>query len=131
MATEEISQEKAEQQQKRRTSDAIFWGGVFIWAGIVFLAENLDRLPNIGTAGEWWFWIPLGAGVLALVINVIRLVTPAWSIPTTGDYIWTAVMLFAGIGGAYDFDIDGTVIPAVAFVAVGILILGSVFLRRE
>ena len=52
-------------------------------------------------------------------------------IPPTGDYIWTAVMLFAGIGGAYDFDIYGTVIPAVAYVGVGILILGSVFLRRE
>jgi hypothetical protein len=131
MTTEQPTQEMVEEKAKRRTTDALFWGGAFIIAGLVFLADNLDVLPQIGTTDEWWFWMFLGAGVWALLINIYRLVSADWPNPNTGDYIWTAVFLFIGIGGAYDFDIEGTAIAAIVLVAIGVVILAGVFRRRE
>jgi hypothetical protein len=127
MATE---QELATQKEKKRTIDAIFWGGAFIIAGLVFLAENLEILPEIGDAGEWWFWIFLGAGVWALLINIFRLTSADWPNPDAGDYFWTAVLLLVGIGGATDFDIDGSVIAAVVLVGLGVLLLGNTLRQR-
>jgi hypothetical protein len=131
MTTEQTTQEMTEDKAKHKTLDALFWGGAFIIAGLVFLAENLDALPQIGSAEEWWYWIFLGAGVWALLINIFRLVSPDWPNPNTGDYIWNAVFLFIGVGGAYDFDIEGTTIAAVVLVGIGVLILVGIFIRRE
>lgn len=131
MTTEQTTQEMTENKAKRRQIDAIFWGGAFILAGLVFLAQNLDILPQIGTTEEWWFWIFLAAGVWALLINIFRLVSADWPNPTTGDYIWTAVLLFIGLGGAYDFDVEGTAIAAVVLVGIGLLILAGALLRRD
>jgi hypothetical protein len=123
-------QELTAQKDKKRTMDAIFWGGAFVWAGLVFLAENLDILPQIGTSGEWWYWIFLGAGVWALLINIFRTTLADWPNPDAGDYFWTVLLLLIGIGGAYDFDIDGSVIAAVVLVGIGVLVLGNTLMRR-
>ncbi len=131
MTTEEITHEVMEEKAKRKQMEAIFWGGAFILAGLVFLADNLDILPSIGKTDESWFWMFLAAGVWALLLNVFRLLSTDWPNPTTGDYIWTAILLFVGLGGAYDFDVEGTTIAAVALVGIGVLILAGVLLRRE
>jgi hypothetical protein len=131
MTTEHTTQEMAEDKAKHKTLDALFWGGAFIIAGLVFLAETADVLPKIGTSDEWWYWMFLGAGVWALLINIFRLVSADWPNPSTADYIWNAIFLFIGIGGAYDFDVGGTAIAAIVLVGIGVLILAGVFLRRE
>ena len=100
MTTEQPTQEVAEDKAKRRQIDAIFWGGAFILAGLVFLAENLDILPQIGTTEERWFWIFLAAGAWALLLDLFRLASPDWPNPSTGDFIWTAILLLVGLGGA-------------------------------
>jgi hypothetical protein len=123
-------QELAAQKEKKRTIDAVFWGGAFIIAGLVFLAQNLDILPQIGDTEQWWFWMFLGAGVWALLINVFRIVSPDWPNPDTGDYFWTLLLLFVGVGGAYDFDIDGTVVGAVVLIGIGLLVLFNTLMRR-
>ena len=131
MTTEPISQEMAQEQAKRRQMEALFWGGAFVLAGLVFLAENLNILPDIGAEGSWWVWIFLAAGVWALLINVFRLVSTDWPNPTTGDYIWTAILLLIGLGGVFEFDVEGTVIAAVVLVGIGLLILVGLFRQRD
>jgi hypothetical protein len=130
MTTEQQREDVALEKEKRRQMDAIFWGGAFVLAGLVFLAENLGLLPDIGTEGQWWFWVFLAAGVWALLINVYRLVSPDWPVPDVGDYIWTAILLFIGLGGALDFEVEGTVIAAVVLIGIGLLILVGMYGQR-
>ena len=130
MTTEQPTQEMVEEKAKRKTMDALFWGGAFIIAGVVFLAHNADVLPKLGTSDEWWYWLFLGAGVWALLINIFRLVSADWPNPMTWDYIWNAVFLLVGIGGMYDFDIEGTAIAALVLMGIGVLILVGIFRGR-
>jgi hypothetical protein len=130
MATE---RELATQKEKKRTLDTIFWGGAFILAGLVFLAKNMDILPEIGTnewSDEWWLWIFIAAGAWALLINIFRLTSADWPNPDGSDYFWTAVLLVVGIGGAFDIDIDGKVIGPVVLIGLGVLILGNMLRQR-
>lgn len=131
MTIEQQGQDLAEEKAKRHQLDAIFWGGAFVLAGLIFLAENAGLLPDIGAEGEWWFWIFLMVGAWALLINIFRLVSPDWPAPGTGDYIWTLILLFIGLSGAFDFDVEGTVIVAVILVGIGLLILVGVFRQRD
>jgi hypothetical protein len=93
-------------------------------------------LPQIGESSqwsdEWWFWIFIGAGVWALLINIFRLTSADWPNPDGSDYFWTAVLLLVGIGGAFDFDfdIDGSIIAAVVLVGLGALMLANTLRQR-
>ena len=81
MTTEgEITNEKSE----RKYLDAIFWGGVLLWAGLIFGADYFGFLPQVGSANVW-SWIFLGAGVYGLLMNIVRLTTENFSNPTTWD----------------------------------------------
>ena len=78
--------------------NAIYFGGVLLWAGIVFAADSLGYLPQIGFSSAWsWFF--LGAGLFSLVGNIIRQVSPGILNPSTFDYLFGLVLLAIGIGG--------------------------------
>jgi hypothetical protein len=78
--------------------NAIYFGGVLLWAGIVFAADSLGYLPQIGFSSAWsWFF--LGAGLFSLVGNLVRQVSPSIINPSAFDYLFGGVLLAIGIGG--------------------------------
>lgn len=117
--------EETGQQRQRTRLEAGWWAIVFIWAGLVFGAESLGYLPEIGGA-DAWSWVFAGAGLVAAVGAIWRVASPDQPDPTAWDYIWAAVLLIIGLGGFVNLDIG---FPLV-LVVIGVVILGSVLLRR-
>ena len=78
--------------------NAIYFGGVMVWAGIVFAADSLGYLPKIGDS-DAWSWIFIGAGLFSLIGNLIRKASSSILNPSAFDYIFGAVLLAIGIGG--------------------------------
>jgi len=114
------------QQEGRRRIDAIYWAGVFIWAGLVFGADSLGFLPQIGGASAW-SWVFAGAGLCALLGNIYRAASPDWPNPTTWDYIWAAILLIIGLGGVFNVDVGFPVI----LIVIGVALLANMLLRRD
>ena len=114
------------QKEERRRIEALYWAGVLIWAGLMFGADSLGWLPQIGGAGPW-SWVFLGAGLYSLVGSIYRLSSPNYSTPPTSDYIWGAVFLLIGLGGFTTVKITW---PLVLLVA-GIVLLVRALARRE
>lgn len=104
--------------------NAIYFGGVLVWAGIVFAADSLGFLPQIGSS-DAWSWIFLGAGVAALIGNLIRQASSSILNPSAFDYIFGAVLLAIGLGGFTSLYI------ALALVLVGGAILYSALFRTS
>jgi hypothetical protein len=97
--------------------ETMYWGLVFIWAGIVFAADSADFLPSVGEAGAW-SWVCFGAGAISLVGNVSRMMTLTLPNPTTWDYAWSTLLLAIGLGGILNADVFGPVLLLVIGVAV-------------
>ncbi len=106
--------------------NAIYFGGVLIWAGFVFAAYSLGYLPQIGDS-DVWSWIFLGAGLASLVGNLIRQGSSSILNPSDFDYLFGVVLLAVGIGGFTSLDIA----LSVALVLVGGAILLSVIVRTK
>ena len=112
------------QKEALRHLEAFYWGGVIVWAGLVFGADSLGYLPQIGGA-EAWSWVFLGAGLYALAMALVRVTSPDYPNPTTWDYVWAGIFLILGLGGFFSFNIAWPLI----LVLVGVAILGKTFLR--
>ena len=106
--------------------NAIYFGGVLIWAGIVFAADSLGYLPQIGSS-DAWSWIFLGAGVAALIGNLIRQASSSILNPSAFDYLFGAVLLAIGLGGFTSLYIA----LALVLVLVGGAILYSALFRTS
>jgi peptidoglycan/LPS O-acetylase OafA/YrhL len=93
-----MEQDRALQKEARKRRETIYWAVVLIWAGLVFGAERLGVLPQIGAA-DAWNWTFFGAGLLALVWNMLRINAPDRSNPVTfmWNLVWAGVMLILGI----------------------------------
>ena len=83
-------QEFIDRTEEKKYLDAIFWGGVLVWAGLIFGADYFGYLPQIGNAITW-SWIFLGAGVYGLLINFIRIFSERISNPTSWEWIWAVI----------------------------------------
>ena len=78
--------------------NVIYFGGVLVYAGIIFIADSLGILPQIGDSSAWsWFFF--GAGLASLIGNIIRQASPNIINPSTFDYIFGAVLFAIGLGG--------------------------------
>ena len=106
------------------TINAFYFGGVLVWAGFIFAADNLGFLPQIGDSNAW-SWIFLGAGLASLVGNIIRQISSNILNPSDFDYIFGAVLLAIGIGGFTSLYIALSVV----LVLVGGAILLSAIIR--
>ena len=98
--------------------DALYWGGAFFWAGIVFGANFLGLLPQAGNV-DAWSWVFLGVGLYGLLGSLFFLVSPNWSNPTALDYLWSGFWFLVGLSGFIALDI---------FWSAGLLIIGIVIL---
>jgi hypothetical protein len=116
----------------RKRIETIYWAGVFIWAGFVFGADHLDLLPQIGESSAW-SWVFAGAGLLALLGNIYRAVSPDWQrmpahTKATGwDWVWAVALLVIGLSGFFGLEIA---FPLV-LVVIGVITVVGVILRRD
>ena len=90
--------ELLDQKETKKYMDAIFWGGILLWAGLIFGANTMGYLPSIGTASEW-SWIFLGAGVYGLLLGIIRLASDRFTNPATWDWVWALIFLIISLAG--------------------------------
>jgi hypothetical protein len=113
-------------EAERRNIDARYWGGVLLWAGMIFVIDTLDRLPQIGRA-DAWSWVFLGAGVYGLVM-IYRHATQAQGFrPTWWDYVWSGFVTIVGLSGFFGVDLFWPLVLIVAALAL----LGKTWLPQE
>lgn len=105
--------------------DTYFWGGVLLWAGLVFGGEALGILPQIGSADSW-SWVFLGAGLLSVALNLVSLSSEVYEDPSTWDWVWGVIFLLIGVGGFTTLDISWPII----LILVGVAMLVKAFFRR-
>jgi serine/threonine protein kinase len=85
------------------------WGGVVLWAGIVFL---------LGFSPEW-SWIAGGTGALLVLETAARLVIPEFRTRPGARLVLGAVLLMVGLGGAVGI---GSLWPLI-LIAIGVSLL--------
>ena len=114
-------------KQDRRYLEALWWAGALIWAGLVFGADTLGYLPQIGQA-DAWSWVFFGAGAYGLLATLWRAASPGWARPTWWDYVWSGGLLIVGVSGTVGF--VELAFPLI-LVLVGVAIIAGILLRRS
>ncbi len=109
-----------------KTLESIYWGVVLLWAGLVFGADSLGYLPQIGEA-DAWSWAFAGAGLFGLIGALLRAISPNVLNPTAWDYIWSGGLSILGLAGFVGLEIGGALI---LIMAGGVLLVTTIF-RRE
>ena len=124
MATEAgdvmVTEEDGHRKQALDHLEALYWGGVITWAGLVFWTDGVGYLPQVGGAGAW-SWVFLGAGLYALFQAYFRLGSPDYPNPEAADYVWAGFWTLLGLEGFRGFDVAWSLI----LVAVGVAVLGK------
>jgi hypothetical protein len=110
--------------EKRANAEALYWAGVLIWAGLVFMFSSLGILPEIGSA-DAWSWVFLGAGLYGTLINLYSSSMQV-SVTTTWDYIWSGFWLVLGFSGFVAVDVFWPVV----FLLIGAATLVNAFRDR-
>jgi hypothetical protein len=130
---QEKQEEKDEKEEKnwdekwrRDPLSAAVWAGILVWAGLVFLADNLGLLARIERLDAWGL-IFIGAGLLVLLEVVVRLLVPTYRRPVTGTLIFGIFLLGVGLGNLVGW---GVIWPVVLII-VGLSILVRGFLWRR
>ncbi len=126
---EEKDEKRHEKEEKERgdpLSTAV-WGAIIVWAGLVFLADNLGILGGVrgGIPGiflfrlEAWALIFLGAGVILILEAVVRTLVPTYRRAITGTVILAIVFIGIGLGNL----IGWNVIWPLVLIGIGAFIL--------
>jgi hypothetical protein len=132
---EEKHQEKEEEKRHEKDHDekwrhnplgAAIWALILIWAGIVFLAQNMGLLAGFERLSPWSL-VLAGAGVLLLLEVLVRLVVPEYRRPVIGTLIVGLVLLAAGVGSLQNWWLLWPILLIAAGVA---LLLGFITRRR-
>jgi hypothetical protein len=125
---QEKQPEKAEkswdEKWRRDPVYALGWALIFIWAGVVLLAENLGYLEGIEKLDAWDL-ILVGAGVVVLLQAAIRLLVPSYRRPITGTVILAFLLIALGLGGL----LPTGVVWAAALILVGLFVLLRAIIR--
>ncbi|HSG16162.1 MAG TPA: hypothetical protein VLE70_07560 [Anaerolineae bacterium] len=116
---------RAERKERSRL-ESLWWAGALIWAGLVFAADSLGQLPQIGES-DAWTWVFLGAGLYGMLGNLYRIANSNSPNPTAWDHIWSAGLLIIGLAGMPPVDIFWPLI----LVLVGVVILAETLFRRS
>jgi hypothetical protein len=120
---------------------SIAWAFILMWAGLVFLAQNMgwfDRMGmdvglmwSFGAIGDWrsfgvWNLIALGAGVILVLETIARLLIPEFRRHVGGSLVVAAVFIGVGLGGWFDW----AYLWPLILIAVGVNILLKGLRRR-
>jgi sorbitol-specific phosphotransferase system component IIBC len=130
----EEKQEKHEEKEEKERGEkwrndplsSVIWAAILIWAGLVFLADNMGLLGSIERLGPWSL-VFIGAGVIVLAEAAIRWWVPQYRRPVGGTLIFGAILIAVGLGNA----VSWAVIGPIALIAIGVAILLGGFLRRK
>jgi hypothetical protein len=113
-------------KSKKKYLDAIFWGGAFLWAGLVFGLDSFGYLPQIGEASVW-SWVFLGVGVYGLLLNLIRLFSSGFSNATAWDWVWAIIFTIIGAAGFVAISVPWWLF----LILIGAVILGTALFRQD
>jgi hypothetical protein len=114
-----------EDTEERKRNEGLWWAGALIWAGLVFAADSLGYLPEVGEAGAW-SWVFLGAGLYGLLLDFYALIDEDRPKPRTFDWIWSSGLSVIGLAGFIALDLLWPLILVVA----GGAILFNLYWRR-
>ena len=134
----EKEEEKRDEKGHQDPLSSLVWALILIWAGLVFLGENLGLLDAIVAEAiqigdvtiqqvSTWSMIFLGAGVLVFVEALIRTFVPAYRSSTGGNFFLAAVFLGIGLGGLVGYSL---VWPFI-LIAMGLAALASALIRNR
>jgi len=107
-----------EEKWRRDPVNVVTWAFIFIWIGLVILAETTDFAYNF----DWWIaWAVgfAGAGIIILLGTIFRFFLPEYRKAMLGSAIWGLVFLGIGLGEI----IGWTIIWAIVPIAIGVVIL--------
>lgn len=135
---EEKEQEKQQEKQDEKRWDekwrrdplgSIVWASILIWAGLVFLADNLNMLGQFGVVGifEPWSLAFAGAGVILFVEALLRVLIPAYRRPVVG----TIILAFVFLGIASGDTIGWGLIWPFLLIGIGLAFLLTGLTRRR
>jgi hypothetical protein len=68
-------EEIADKMEVRKRYETLYWAGALIWAGLMFGAESLGILPQVGQA-DAWTWVFVGVGLYGTLINIYGTASP-------------------------------------------------------
>jgi len=137
---EKSSQEKSwEEKWQRDPVNTAVWACIFIWAGLVFLADNLGYLDRFRIVGpnlpgvsfivglEAWSVIFIGAGGIVLLEVLVRLLVPAYRKPIGGTLFFGIFLISIGLGNLIGWNL----IWPLLLIALGLSIILRGSRRRE
>ena len=110
-----------DEKWRRDPVDAVVWAFIFIWAGLVFLAENMGLLVRFEPLEAWSIGF-IGAGLIVLLGVVLRLLVPAYRRPVTGSLVFGVILLGIGLGEVVGWVVIGPLI--LIAIGVGVLLRG-------
>ena len=123
----EKQEEKSWDEKWRRDPlNAAAWAAIFIWAGLVLLADNLRLFTRFERLDAWAI-ILIGAGLIVLAEVVVRLLVPAYRRPVAGSIIFGVILVALGLGNI----IGWGVIWPVVLIGLGVIILARGLFRSR
>lgn len=134
----EKEDEKREEKTNRDPLSSIAWALILIWAGLVFLAQNLGWLDQIEfqaveiegitlTGISTWAVIMIGAGVIVFFEAIIRTFVPVYRSSTGGNFFLAAIFLGIGLGSIFGW----TLVWPFILIAMGLSALASALIQRR
>jgi vacuolar-type H+-ATPase subunit I/STV1 len=125
---EKRNEKSWEEKRRRDPLVAVGWAIIFIWAGFIFLIENLNLLDDITFLRDFdtWDMILGGAGLIVLALAAVRVLVPEYRGPVIGNIILGLFLVGVAVGDV----IGWGAIWAVLLIAAGVAMLLGGFLRR-
>ena len=115
-----------DEKWRRDPLNAAAWAAIFIWAGLVLLADNLRLFTRFERLDAWAI-ILIGAGLIVLAEAVVRLLVPAYRRPVAGSIIFGVILVALGLGNS----IGWGVIWPVVLIGLGVIILARGLFRSR
>jgi hypothetical protein len=126
---QEKQEEKDEKERGEKTRNdplsVIAWASVLIWAGFVFLAQNL--LPGFLAGQDPWPLIFVGAGLIFLLEALVRVILPEYRRPVGGTVIFGLILIAIGVGDRIGWGVLGPLV----LILIGAGIAVGAALRRR
>ena len=120
---EKEGEEKSWDEKWRRDPlGAAVWACILIWAGLVFLAENIGLFANLtvgDTAIEAWPIIFIGAGLIVFLEVLVRLAVASYRRPVGGTLVFAIILVGVGLGNLFGW----TVVLPLVLIAIGVATL--------